>query len=343
MTKCLRAGPAGLAVIALAVAGCGSSNDDTSTAASTGSSSGAAAGKPFTVGYSVPTAQNPWLSAIERSTQATIEKQGGKVLLRDAQLDPNRQVADIQSFVSRKVDAIVVGPAQVPQAAAGVLKQARNAGIPVIALEWDFSGGPPPAPVQGQAIIDRRALAQQVTDQIAKDTGGKAQIVYIGLPFPVIGVDTFYAALQKDVAAKGMKIVDRVNNPKDNAEGARPLIDAELTKNHTFDAIVSYNGPSALGAYQAAKAAGRQDKIRIYNIQLEPSTVAAVKSGQLKAVQWEIDPVALGRGLGTLSTAAARSKPAAQWQKTVIVTPKAYTAASLSSWPTWDSRIAALK
>src|SRR5690606_39056557 len=173
-----------------------------------------AGGEGFSVGSSLPTGQNPWLNAIKDAAVAVIESAGGSVVVQDAQLDPNRQVSQLDELVNQGVDAIVLGPAQVPEAVQGALEGAQAAGIPTLALEYDYdvTDEPPPAPMDAQVLVDRRELARQVAAEVA---GGS--VVYVGLPFPVTGLDVFFAAFEEALEAEGATLLERVDNPTDNA------------------------------------------------------------------------------------------------------------------------------
>lgn len=344
MTTTTRGALCALAITPLLAAGCGSSDKKSSSSSGGSSSTAAPKSKPFKVGYSLPTGQNPFLNAIEAGAEKTIQQAGGTVTKRDGQLDPNKQVSDINEFINDGVDAIIIGPAQVPEAVTPVVKRAVKAGIKVFAWDWDFSGeksgAAPKGPVQGTVDGDRTTVGIEIADQLKKSTGGKAKVIYVGLPFPVTGTDQFFSSMKAQLAKTGGKIVQRVDNGKDNAEGARPLVDGALTAHGDANAIVTYNGGSALGAYQAAKAAGR--KLEIIDAQVDPAAIVSQRKGQISR-QWELDPVQNGVELGKLATAAAQGKPASDWKKTVIVPSHQVDKSNVAKWVSWDKQLAALK
>lgn len=316
-----------------------SSSSTASAAASSGSTSSgstSSGGKKFVVGYSLPTAQNPFLMAIYNGTDKVVRAAGGTTELRDGQLDPNKQVADLQDFINQHVSAIIMAPAQVPQAVTPILAKARKAGIPVFAWDWDFSpkaqaGGAPAPPVQGEVVADRTNVGREVADAIVAKVP-HAQVLYVGLPFPVTGTDQMFNSFKTELTSKGGKLVTRVNNGKDNAEGALPLVDGALTQFPNINAVVTYNGGSAIGAYEAARAQGK--KLLVFNAQSDPGSVTAQQKGQINE-QWDLDPISSGVAIGKLAVAAATHQPIAVWSKSIITPSKPVTNASqATNWTT---------
>lgn len=323
------------AVAAAGLAACGSSNGKGSTSGASPSGGGTA--KPFTYGYSIPTGQNPWINAIATAVRAAAAPAGGRMELTDAQLDPSKAVQQVGRFATEGVDAIAVAPAQVPEALIGPLAKAAAQGIHLFGLEWSFAAdptAPPKAPVEGQASIDRGKLGADVAAAVQAGAHGDAKVIYVGLPFPVASLDFFEASMKAKLGAS--RIVANLDNPTDNAQGALAPLNGALAAHPDANAIVTYNGPSALAAVQAVKSAGRQGKVRIYDIQIDSATAAAVRAGTIAAV-WDLNPPALGKALGGLIAAAGSGKPKSAWAKTVVITAPEYTKATIGSWKDWST------
>jgi ABC-type sugar transport system substrate-binding protein len=320
-----------LVAIAVVIAACGSSSKSSTT--SSASTSGSSSGKSFNYGYSIPTGANPWIVNIYKYAQSTAAP-GGKATLADGQLSPGQTAVQVNRFITDGQKIIVVGPAQVPQSLVALLSKARSQGIKTLALEWSFTNNtsaPPTAPMQGQVIVDRAALGVDVAKRVSADAGGHAHVMYVGLPFPVNSLDWFYAHLQSSLAANGSQLTVRVNNPTDNAQGALGPVSSGLTAHRDVNAIVTYNGPSAIAAAQDVKSAGLTGKVKIYNIQLDPSTAQLTKTGEITA-DWDINPAQLGNSLGHLIAAAGSGAPTSQWAKTVVIQPVLYDKSNIGSW-----------
>jgi ABC-type sugar transport system substrate-binding protein len=329
---------AACAAAATGLAACGSSSDsDSTTSSSSGSATAAAAApsKSFTFGYSEATGQNPWMTAIGTAAQKVTAPAGGKADVADAQLDPAKAVQQVTRFMTDGVNSIAVAPAQVPAAVTGVLTKAHNQGIHIFGLEWSYAAdetAAPAAPVDGQVLVDRGQLGKDVAAAINEAQPNGAKVLYIGLPFPVVGVDFFEKNFKASLGKS--KLLANLDNPKDNAQGALGPLNGALSAHPETTAIVTYNGPSALAAIQAIKTAGLTDKVKIYNIQLDTATAAALKAGKIAAA-WDLNPPELGTALGQMITAAGQDKPKSEWAKSVVIKAPKYTTDNIASWTDW--------
>ena len=84
-----------------------------------------------TIGFSVLTLKNPFFKIIADTLTAEAEKQGFSVLVNDANLDVDTQAKHLDNYLSQKVTAIVLNPAD--RIAIGpAIKKANDAGIPQV-------------------------------------------------------------------------------------------------------------------------------------------------------------------------------------------------------------------
>lgn len=301
-------------------------------------------GNEFTVGFSTGTAANPYLKAISDATQAVVERAGGNFELRDAQLDPNKQIADIDQLVAEGVDAIafvafderLVGPA---------LERAKDAGILLfgVVYELNYDGDPPSPPVDGQVLDDRPQVAQDQADYLNEVLSGQGEVVYIDFGLPVSALRFSREAFTDDLAQySGMDLVGVFENPTDDIAGGRTQADAALTEHQNLNAIVAYNDTTALGAVRAVEAAGKEGDVIIVGSQLQPNGVRAIRNGTLSAAA-DNQPVLVGKRTGKLIVAAIRGKPESQWQKTVVVPAVFYDESNIDDWVPWTEQLAAIR
>ena len=112
--------------------GSASSGSASSGSASSGSASGSGSSEDsFVVGISTPQGAQPILKATVDAFTAAAELDGITVKTLDAQLDPSKQVTDIDQFVAQQVDAIVVYPLDA-NSLTPALDRAEKAGIYLI-------------------------------------------------------------------------------------------------------------------------------------------------------------------------------------------------------------------
>jgi len=314
-----------VAIMAGGIVGCDDDND------------GAAREAPL-IGYALLSAENPWLNSVFRGAEAQIEAMGGTVEVRDSQLDPDLQVSILEEFITLDVDAIIIGQAQIPDALIGVLERASDAGIKIFAHEWDYSDleEPPAPPIDGQVLADRGLSGREVVEVIEQVTGPDSRLFQIGFPFPIPSLDFVDSNMAEALEDQpGMTLLERVDNPDDTAEGARPLMEAALAQHDQIDAVVSYNGPTALGVLRALRADGSEDDVIILNTQMDETS--AEEPGI--DVQWELLPVTMGQELARLAMSAATGEPEREWRRTILVEAIRYDESNIDDWVPWSEQL----
>src|SRR5690606_40017907 len=87
------------------------------------------------IGYSLPTGQEPQLTAIGRGMEEAIKQLelNWEVDIQDAQLSADTQVAGLDTLITKRVDAIASWTLD-PGAADAVYQRAKSAGIALIGI-----------------------------------------------------------------------------------------------------------------------------------------------------------------------------------------------------------------
>jgi len=166
----LRAATVGL-MLTLALAGCrpaGSGPDQ----------SGAPAPRQRTIGVAFETLQTEYWVAGFEAIKAELKQRDIKVLEAIADSDSNRQLEQIKSFVTRKVDGIIMVPKDAKTSVPGI-KAANDAGIPIVLFNRTADAGSAKF-VAVQA--DNFALTKQTVEFMigeARKTGRKHKALVI--------------------------------------------------------------------------------------------------------------------------------------------------------------------
>ena len=328
ITKGTALGAAAL-LAAGAFAGCSSSQPN--DGADTGG------GETFTVGISVAAGQNSTLQAIVEGLRAELETVGGELITADAQLDIDKQIADIDTFVNRGVDAIVVIPLDFPTLG-NALQRADDAGIPLFANDATVGGGITAeelAPFRAQVRTARPA--DEVAAFIDERIDGDGQVGAITIAAPVAQVMYFTDEFEAEIESRpNLEFVGAVGNPSDDAAGARPLADAMLTQYPDLRAIFAYNDPSAVGAAAAATAAGKRDQVVITGFNASQDGIDAVRDGTIDAT-WDYRAPDEGQLLGRLIIASVMNGEAIGHHYEVV--SAILTAENIDDFIPWEERI----
>ncbi|CAM5672577.1 hypothetical protein SVIOM342S_01351 [Streptomyces violaceorubidus] len=114
-------------------------NGDDKAAADTQPAADDKPGKPITIGYAGPQADHGWLNAINDNAKKRAEKYSEVTLeVTKVQNNTAQQISQIETLINKKVDVLVVLPAD-GKALTQVGLKAMRAGIPVINLDRIFN------------------------------------------------------------------------------------------------------------------------------------------------------------------------------------------------------------
>jgi len=206
------------------------------------------------VGLTVMTLDNPYFVAFKNSLEAESEKEGFEALINSADFDLAKQQAQIENFISKGVDVILLNAVD-SQGIAGGVQQAVAAGIPVIAVDVGADGG-----TTATVMSDNYQAGVLAGEYLAERLGGKGNVVLLnGNPITSIfdRVDGFKEAIAKH---PDIKIVAEQNGEL-NRDKSYSVMENVLSSNPKgeIDAVYGVNDPTAIGGYLAAQAAERTE------------------------------------------------------------------------------------
>jgi ribose transport system substrate-binding protein len=190
-----------------------------------------------------------------------------------------KQVAQIEDVIQRKVAGIVLVPAS-SDGTVPVVEKAIAAGIPVvndgIATRTDKISGFVGEP----SYVMTELLAAFVSDELA----GKGEVAMLsgpsGLDLTKFRVDGF-----KDYLSKfpGMKVVAEKFTSTASAEALSTMQDY-LQAHPDLSAVYTFNGPIAVGAVQALRAAGKKPgDVIVVTTDMEVETQRLIEEGWIQA------------------------------------------------------------
>lgn len=233
--------------------------------------------KALKIGWSSANDGNELVKALGESIKKATEAKGGSLTAYDAAADVPQQVSQMQQLVSAGVDAIIVWPLD-STALAPVVKQAKEAGIPVIGMEATPDAHGDIGDMTGQIIYGRDMQAYVTANLMAElHPGAEIFVSKFAVPVPSIA---YYAERAKAYAEEaGLKVVGIFDNPSDTVAGAEGMAGPVLSANQNVVGSINFNDPDALGTQAAAKAAGRT--LTSFGNNGEASGVDGVKSGRI--------------------------------------------------------------
>ncbi|MGZ3529216.1 MAG: substrate-binding domain-containing protein [Vulcanimicrobiaceae bacterium] len=272
--KTLRLVIAAAALGAVLSACSNSSSSSGSTTAAGSPAPGGAATK--TIGVSIQDLEAQFYQDMEAGMQSEAAKYGYKVTFVDANRDSAKQQSQVEDYISKKVDAIVLTPYD-SKAIGSAIVEANNANIPVFTADIANTSN------QGKVVahiasdnVQGGAQAGKLMCQAVK-SGSVAIIDEPEVTSVQDRVKGFKEALAQN--CPNVKVVADVD-----AGGARDKANSSmgdiLQSHKDLKGVFGINDDSALGASTAIKAAGANGII-VIGYDATPEARTAIKNGEM--------------------------------------------------------------
>ncbi|MDY5973598.1 substrate-binding domain-containing protein [Streptococcus hyovaginalis] len=231
--------------------------------------------KDLNLGVSISTTNNPYFVAMKEGIDKYAKDKSVKVKVADAQDDAARQADDVQNFVSQNVDAILINPVD-SDAIVPAIKAANSADIPVILIDRGSNGGDVLTTVASDNVEAGKMAAEYIIKELGKDAK----------TFELSGVPGASATVDRgngfNKVAKDQ--LDILSSQSANFDRAEALNTAQnMIQGHKdVQAIFAQNDEMAMGAAQAAKAAGLEN-VLIVGIDGQPDAHDSINKGAMSA------------------------------------------------------------
>lgn len=235
------------------------------------------AARDLFVGFAQDTLENDWrLGQARALAEAFAEYPNIRFEYSDGKGQTGRQIQDIENFVRRGVDILIVSPRD-GRAMAPAISQVYRQGIPVILLTRSIE-----SPEFTTFIApDDKEIARQAARHMAERSGGKARILVLqGLP-TVSTTKVRTEAFKRTLSSyPGMSIVAIKPGNYLRSDAIRAVEEA-LREGVIFDAIYAQSDSMAVGARLALRKAGHDPKkFLIAGIDYVSESREAIRNGE---------------------------------------------------------------
>lgn len=230
-----------------------------------------------TIGVTLLTRTEEFYKYLEEGLNAATKEHNFKLSIVDGERDLGRQISQIQDFVAKKVDVIVVCPVDSKGIGKGI-KAANAAGIPVFTADMAAQEGE----VVCHVASDNLAGGRLAGEYLAKLLDGKGQIAIINQPLATSLLDRVSGFREAMAPYPEIEIVKDVNG--DGVRDRAMQAAADVLQAHPqLRAIFGINDDSALGALDAVADFEREDVIIIGYDATPPACDAILNDRPLKA------------------------------------------------------------
>ncbi|MEP2777653.1 MAG: sugar ABC transporter substrate-binding protein [Luteolibacter sp.] len=227
------------------------------------------------IGMTVQDLSNPTWSGYCKAIQQEAESNGATMNYVACESNVSKQIMQIENFVARGMDVIIVHPAD-PEGIEAACREAMAAGVKVISWDDDIENA------DVRWLIDNEALGYEVGKEAAKfineKHGGKTEVAILNYPqLPVL-------------LARGNGIRKAITELAPNstivAETSAINPDEGITKMETIfqsnpdvKVVACIGGGGSVGANEAAKAAGKvSDDFGVFAVDATKPELDAIKN-----------------------------------------------------------------
>jgi len=234
--------------------------------------------KRIVMGYSVQDLGNQYWQLVAQGIKDRAAELGNiDVIVLDARTDPGRQLAQVEDLIQQKVDVILLSPWD-PDPGGSCVEAANKANIPVIVLDVGVNSGK----IETFIVSDNLKGGELAGEFIAQKLGGKGKVAHIqcqlGYKIPALRGEGFTNVMKK----YGIEIVAK--QPADSQRSLGMKVMEDFIQAHPdLNVVFCENDEMALGALEAVKAAGLQDKIIVVGFDAIPDALCSIKNGELAA------------------------------------------------------------
>ncbi|MGN8022563.1 ABC transporter substrate-binding protein [Phyllobacterium sp. 22229] len=261
------------------------------TALSCASASTAIAQEKKTIALVQINQQALFFNQMNQGAQKAADAAGVKLVIFNSNNEPTAQNSAVETYIQEKVSGLAVVAIDVNGLMPAV-KQAADAGIPVVAIDAILPEGPQKAQIGVDNAKAGADMGKFFLDYVKANMGGKAKIGVVG------ALNSYIQNVRQEGFEKTIKGADGVviagvvdgQNVQDNALAAAENL---ITGNPDLTAIYATGEPALMGAIAAVQSQGKQGTIKVFGWDLTAEAIAGIDAGFVAAVIQQ-DPSAMG-------------------------------------------------
>lgn len=229
----------------------------------------------FLIGMSQCNLGEPWRVAMNAQIAAAAEKYPElEVVFADAAQDNSKQVADVENFIQQQVDLLIISPNEAAPLTE-VVKQAYDAGIPVIVLDRKVDGDAYTQFIGADNVVIGKAAGEFVASYLGEEGGKVVEIK--GLEGATPQKERHDGFIEGISSNPNIEII-AAQSCDWLRDKAVTVMEAMLQANPEIDVVYGHNDPAAEGAYIAAQNAGREGEMIFIGIDALPTPDGGIRS-----------------------------------------------------------------
>lgn len=226
---------------------------------------------------------------IETGMKEKADELGIELITQDANSDLTEQTKQLENYITRKVDGIIIVPID-SEAAGDEVQMVNDAGIPIVTLDIAVTGG---GTVNSHLESNNYMGGEKSADFIAEQLGGKGTVAVIDNPTItslIARTDGFTNTIAENIPTLKSSAFRAVTPIAKRACRSQENI---LQKYPDLDAIYCTNDAMGLGALQAVQAKGM--KTIIIGFGAFEEALQEIKAGSNYKASFSQEPTSMGK------------------------------------------------
>jgi ribose transport system substrate-binding protein len=271
------------------LAGCGSSDTaKTETDTDTKKEETVSDEDTITVGVSLLNNAHVFYNNIEAALEEEAASSNIDLIIQDAAGDSNKQLSQVQDFITQGVDAIILCPTN-SAGSKSMVELADAAGIPTFTMDVQSDGEVVTHVATDNYKGGELAAEWLVGNVLPEKKGEVAVITYSEIEGCVNREEGFTEWLGKN--APDIKVVDVQNYSGDQGKAAE-VMQNMLLKHKDLDAVFCVGDPAAVGAMSSIDAVSGD--VKVIGFDGNPEAIDAIASGGNWVADIAQDPASIG-------------------------------------------------
>lgn len=268
-----------LMVTVLVLIGCGAKEE---TAEPDTSNEKASEESGMVFGFTTITNSNEFMVTIQKGIEDKCEELGIEVICNDPDMDANKQISQVESFIAQGVDAIIMDPCDADASSPAITK-AQEAGIPIVNVNSVTNAKP-------DVFVGSRdeESSELAIEYIAEKLGEKGNIAMIhGNPGQSAEVKRSEGAYTMLESYPDMELIAEQTANWSREEALTLTENWIQTYGEELNAVFAQNDEMVMGALKAAENNGVKDNMVIVGVDAIPDALSAIADGRLDATVFQ--------------------------------------------------------
>jgi len=242
----------------------------------------------ITVGVSLLNNAHVFYNNIEAALIEKGKELNVDLIIQDAAGDANKQLSQVQDFITQDVDAIILCPTN-SAGSKSMVELAEAAGIPVFTMDVASDGEVVTHVATDNYKGGQLAAEYMATKVLADAAGDVAVITYSEIEGCVDREKGFTDWVAEN--APNVNVVDIQNYSGDQGKAA-DVMQNMLLKHENLAAVFCVGDPAAVGAMSSIDAAGKD--VKVIGFDGNPEGIEAILSGGNWVADIAQDPASIG-------------------------------------------------